>query len=312
MPMFRTPGLAASQIVPFVTDAVLREERLVQYEAGDWLAPGVGVSKQEYRIPIAPGGGLVRVSTRRGPLGQIEWDTLEPGSMDGKLFRMSYAFGFDVDQAANDDSPWETRGLCAARAEQAVNLDRAFTFHRPLVTTDANFGTIINAPDWVTNGNSIDTMDTATATIEDATGVPRTQLSVALFGDAARHAMQDPLFLERRSMTAGATYPSLADLAAYWSVKEVRAFYEVYKATEASAATSLYPSHAVVFHKPASDPRLGNMRWASTYYHKDYGLLGQALEDIEVKEATGILTPWQNYTQVIVHTVDAAVLVKTP
>ncbi len=311
-PMMRLPGLASTQIVPFVTDAVLRTERVATYEAGDFLAPGVGVPKQEYRIPIAPGGGLVRVSARRGPLGQIEWDVLEPGHMDGKLHRLTYAYGYDVDMAANDDGPWETRGLSAARAEQAVNLDRAFSFHRPLVTTDANFGTVINSPDWVANGNSDETIETATSTIEDATGVPRTQLSVVLFGDAARHALRDPIFLERRQFTAGAKAATLPDLAAYWNVKEVVAYYEVYKATESSAATPLYPAHAVVLHKPASDPRTGNMRWASTYYHNDYGLLGQALEDIEVKEATGILTPWQNYVQVIVHSVDSAVLIKTP
>src|SRR5687767_2557513 len=107
--LVRTAGLASSQISPFVTDAVLREEREVSYKAGDTLAPGVGVPNIEYRVPIAPGGGLVRVSTKRGPLGEIEWETVSPGRMDGKLERFTYAYGYDTDQALNDQAPWETR-----------------------------------------------------------------------------------------------------------------------------------------------------------------------------------------------------------
>lgn len=313
MPMLRTPGLAATQIVPFVSEAVLSTEREVTYEAGDWLAPGVGVPKIEFRIPIAPGGGLVRVATKRGPLGEIQWATLQPGRMDGMLEFLTYGYGFDTRMADNDDGPWETRGMNAMRAQQTVTLDRAWSFHRPLLTTDANFDLVINSPDWVANGNSLTTIDTAVKAIQSATGASRDKISVGLFGDAAYHAYADALFVERRTAAQqGFAYPELNDLARYWKVGEVREFHEVYKATDSGDAVDLYPAHAVVFYKPPGDPKNGNARWASTYYHNDYGLEGQALEDIPVPIASGVITPWETAISVVVHKTTSAVLIKTP
>lgn len=313
MPMYRTPNLAATQISPFVSTAVLSSEREVVYEAGDWLAPGVGVPKIKFDIPVAPGGGLVRVATKRGPLGEIQWATLEPSITSGILEFLTYGYGFDTRMQDNDDTPWETRGINAMRAQQAVTLDRAWTFHRPLLTTDANFDLIINAPDWVTNGNSLSSIDTAVKAIQRATGAPRNKIKVGLFGDAAYHAFEDPLFLERRSTAQlGIVYPEMADLARYWKVGEVREFHEVYKATDDGDALDLYPSHAVVFYAPEGDPKNGNARWASTYFHTDYGIEGQALEDIQVQLASGVITPWENAIAVIVHKTTSAVLIKTP
>lgn len=306
-------GLDQSQMVPQVTQAVLAEEQSVIYEAGDYLAPGQDVTKLRFLIPHIKGGGLVRVRTRRGPLGEIEWGQIKFGDEEGKLDFLTYGYGYDTRQAANDDLPYDTSAICAARAEQAVMLDRAYSYHAPLLTDDANFVDFETSPDWATNANSRESITLAARAIEDAVAIPRERLSVALFGAARDSALADPLFLEnRQSAQKGVNWPAMDELARYWGVKEVRGFREIYKETEDSAVAELYPAHAVVFHNPPGDPMKGNQRWATTYYLDSYGLLGQALEDIPVPMATGIITPWECTVSVMIHNVGSAFLIKTP
>ena len=248
---------------------------------------------------------LVHVETRRASSAEYAHRTPKSRLKEVALDRDSFEGRADIDDMkkagfAGGDPLYGARRINDGR--YAIELAKEVRA-KDLLTTTANypaghFTTLASGSEWnAAGGDSRTDIGAAAAVLRASTGIGRGGLTVGLSGAAVEAAKSDPVFLATRTAALKDTFPSEAELAAYWGVKEVFSFDPISTASAAydSPLVPIWGDVAIVFHdglNPATfDPVAGQQVFGATFKFAS----GIAQAPYVRREISSWIWPWDEW-----------------
>lgn len=306
------PSWAVQPVSPQLTTYVMAEIAARPLDdLFDFFFPRVNVDKILFNIGQTDGSELVAHDTKRAERARIRTADFGYSKVPAVTERRTFGTLLDEREIQNAD-PWDLAGRAALAARYVVEYD-SISRMADILNDDDNFLGVIDVTagaGWNQVGARTD-IRTAIDALEAATGVPRTQMRVALFGDAYNGVRYDPTLAEARNFTKTPGVPTSDEIAAWLDVAQVRRFMALTKPSKEAPAEPLFPPHAVVFVRgdQADLASLsGGIAWGGHFVRLDGYARRPFFEEME----TSFVYPWERDDLVRISKPGAAFLIKNP
>lgn len=306
------PSWAVQPVSPQLTTYVEAEiaNRPVD-DLFEFFFPRVNVDKILFNIGKTDGSELVEHDTRRAERARIRTADFGYSKLPAHTERRTFGTLLDEREIQNAD-PWDLAGRAALAARSVVESD-SISRMADILNDDANFLDVIDVTagaGWNQVGARGD-MREAIAALEAETGIPRTEMRVALFGAAYDAVRYDPALAEARSFTRTPGVPTSDEIAAWLDVAEVRRFLKLTKSSKEAPAEPMFPPYAVVFVRGSVadlSSLAGGVAWGGHFVRLD----GYARRPFYEEMETSWVYPWERDDLVRISKPGAAFLIKNP